>query len=152
MWKLNLFYVKTALEEYTPTNKRSQIKETEHNSLILDCYNANPSSMKVAIENFGEMKTTDNKVVILGAMKELGIDSESEHRNVVEIINKYSFDKIILIGNEFSFAQNMQNENFKWFATTIEAKDFLTNYNIINSTILLKGSNSMKIDSLEEIF
>ena len=151
-FNVDLFDVKTALEEYTPTNKRSQIKETEHNSLILDCYNANPSSMKVAIENFGEMKTTNNKVVILGAMKELGIDSDTEHKNVVEIINKYSFDKIILIGNEFSFAQNMQNENFKWFATTIEAKDFLTNYNIINSTILLKGSNSMKIDSLEEIF
>jgi UDP-N-acetylmuramoyl-tripeptide--D-alanyl-D-alanine ligase len=151
-FNVDLFDVKTALEEYTPTNKRSQIKETEHNSLILDCYNANPSSMKVAIENFGEMKTANNKVVILGAMKELGIDSESEDRNVVEIINKYRFDKIILIGNEFSFAPNMQNENFKWFATTIEAKDFLTNYNITNSTILLKGSNSMKIDSLEEIF
>ena len=108
--------------------------------------------MKVAIENFGEMKISNNKVVILGAMKELGADSDYEHRNVVDIINKYSFDKIILIGHEFAFAQDMQNDNFKWFATTIEAKNFLTNYNITNSTILLKGSNSMKIDSLEEIF
>ena len=107
-FNVDLFDIKTALEEYTPTNKRSQIKETEHNSLILDCYNANPSSMKVAIENFGEMKISNNKVVILGAMKELGADSDYEHRNVVDIINKYSFEKIILIGHEFAYLEQMQ--------------------------------------------
>ena len=151
-FKVDLFDIKTALEEYAPTNKRSQFKQTINNSLILDCYNANPSSMKVAIDNFGNMETDNDKVVILGAMKELGEASEAEHKNITDAVGKYNFKTVILIGQEFSFVHDSQNNEYKWFATTNDAKSYLTQHPIKSSTILLKGSNSMKIDTLEELF
>ena len=148
-FNVDLFDIKMALEEYEPTNKRSQMKKTDRNVLLLDCYNANPSSMKVAIENFGNMNVEGNKVVVLGEMKELGVDSELEHKQVLEQLRNYTFANKVFVGGGFSFVQ--QDADCMWFANIEEAKEYFKNNPISNATILLKGSNSVRVGALEEI-
>ena len=148
-FNVDLFDIKMALEEYEPTNKRSQMKKTDRNVLLLDCYNANPSSMKVAIENFGNMNVEGNKVVVLGEMKELGVDSELEHKQVLEQLRNYTFANKVFVGGGFSFVQ--QEADCMWFANIEEAKEYFKNNPISNATILLKGSNSVRVGALEEI-
>ena len=156
---VELFDIKTAIEEYMPSNNRSQFKQTERNSLILDCYNANPSSMKVAIENFLSMKA-DHKVAILGAMRELGPSSLSEHRALLSLLQNANqqitnnqqippLDQIILIGPEFSFAAPSAAPSaapaLSYFPSTDAALDYLNRSPISNATILIKGSNSNRL-------
>lgn len=148
-FNVDLFDIKMALEEYEPTNKRSQMKKTDRNVLLLDCYNANPSSMKVAIENFGNMNVEGSKVVVLGEMKELGVDSELEHKQVVEQLRNYIFANKVFVGRGFSFVQ--QDADCMWFANIEEAKEYFKNNPISDATILLKGSNSVRVGALEEI-
>ena len=148
-FNVDFFDIKSALEEYNPTNNRSQLKHTTNNSLIMDCYNANPSSMKVAIDNFGTMKTDGKKVAILGAMKELGTDSELEHRNVAELTGKYNFDITVFVGKEFDFV-NRQAGVFH-FCNTDEAKEYFAKNPITGATVLLKGSNSMRMGDMETV-
>ena len=145
---VELFDIKTAIEEYMPSNNRSQYKETGRNALILDCYNANPSSMRVAVENFVQMKS-DNKVVVLGGMKELGSDSKAEHKSLYDMLRKAELKQIILVGDEFKFASS--ENNVLWFPTVTEAKEHLVSNPISGATILLKGSNSNKMWLLEEV-
>ncbi|MBO4307843.1 MAG: UDP-N-acetylmuramoyl-tripeptide--D-alanyl-D-alanine ligase [Bacteroidales bacterium] len=145
---VELFDIKTAIEEYMPSNNRSQYKETGRNALILDCYNANPSSMRLAVENFIQMKS-DNKVVVLGGMKELGSDSKTEHKSLYDLLRKAGFKQIILVGDEFKFAS--VERNVQWFPSVTEAKEYLVANPISGATILLKGSNSNKMWLLEEV-
>ena len=145
---VELFDIKTAIEEYMPSNNRSQYKETGRNALILDCYNANPSSMRVAVENFVQMKS-DNKVVVLGGMKELGSDSKAEHKSLYDMLRKAELKQIILVGDEFKFASS--ENNVLWFPSVTEAKEHLVSNPISGATILLKGSNSNKMWLLEEV-
>ena len=92
--------IKSAIENYIPSNSRSQLVEKGSNKIILDAYNANPSSMKLAIENFARISSPD-KVLILGAMAELGKESVAEHQQVVDLIAKYPWKAVVLVGGDF---------------------------------------------------
>lgn len=144
---VELFDIKTAIEEYCPSNNRSQFKRTERNALVLDCYNANPSSMGVAVDNFIAMKA-DNKVVMLGGMKELGGDSKAEHRKLFDKVKGGGFGQIVLVGDEFRFAEG--EKDVLWFANSGDALAHLKANQLSGATILIKGSNSNKMWVLEE--
>lgn len=150
---VDLFDIKEAIEQYAPANKRSQYKQTAHNVLYLDCYNANPSSMKVAIDNFEALKQ-DNKMVFLGSMKELGAESVKEHGALLTRLEDCHFAKILLVGEEFRKGNEKMldnNSHILWFADSMAAKNHLTTHPVENATILLKGSNSTKMWLLEEV-
>lgn len=145
---VELFDIKTAIEEYVPSNNRSQCRRTERNTLILDCYNANPSSMRVAVDNFAAMKG-DNKMVVLGAMKELGSDSRNEHRELFDRVRSAGFGRIVLIGDEFRFAEG--TDGAVWFESTDAAASWLRQNPVSGATVLVKGSNSNRMWTLEEV-
>ena len=147
-FKVDYFDIKQALEDYIPSNNRSQLKRTAHNQLLLDCYNANPTSMEAAIRSFADMKA-DHKVVMLGGMRELGAESDAEHHKLVELLKTLRFEQMVLIGEEFAFVQN--DARFNWFADSTAAKNYLASHPLADATILLKGSNSTKMWLLEEV-
>ena len=132
-----------ALASYVPTNNRSQLTKTEHNSLIVDAYNANPSSMKAAIDNFMLVEAA-HKMVILGMMGELGDVSEEEHRKVVRMLQEAHFDEVWLVGAEFQKV----NPPFRTFADVQAVKDELVHQQPEGMTILIKGSNSTRLYEL----
>lgn len=145
---VELFDIKTAIEEYVPSNNRSQFMQTERNKLILDCYNANPSSMKVAVDNFASMKA-EQKMVILGGMRELGSDSVAEHKALYALLQKGGFERIMLVGEEFRFAAS--NQGIEWYESCADLLDKLKSEPIAGATILVKGSNSNRLWLLEEV-
>lgn len=139
-----------ALSGYVPSNNRSQLKKTEHNTLIIDAYNANPTSMKAALVNFYHMQV-DDKMLILGDMKELGEVSEGEHRDIIQLLYKYTFPTVWLVGTEFHMAANdMPNGSSSYicFNDVEEVKAALSKVTIEGRTILIKGSNSTKLYTL----
>lgn len=130
-----------ALENYEPTNNRSQLKETGKNMLIIDAYNANPTSMHAALENFDHMDVS-RKVLILGDMRELGIDSEMEHQKIADYVAHHNFDRVIFVGNNFS---NVNTGHIQ--VRDLESlKDYLTKNPIKDSYILLKGSRGVQLE------
>ncbi len=135
--------IKKAIEAYHPDNSRSQmiIKGTNH--IILDAYNANPSSMTVAINNLGKLKTT-NKVVLLGAMMELGNESLQEHQQVVDLLNKYNWQSVVLVGNDFGKVKH----SFHYFDNAIDARQWYQAQNFEHTYQLIKGSRSMKMEQI----
>ena len=135
-----------ALESYIPTNNRSQLTETEKNHLIVDAYNANPTSMKAAIDNFHLMEVSP-KMAILGKMGELGDVSEEEHQKVVTMLEEAGFDEVWLVGSEFQKA----NSNFRTFANVDEVKQAIAQDQPAGRYILIKGSNSVKLFQLPEL-
>lgn len=138
-----------AIEDYTPTNHRSQIQKTKDNTLILDCYNANPSSLMVALQDFENLKA-DNKYAFIGAMKELGEESTKEHKNILDIIRNMNLKGVILIGEEFEEFEKGKKENEIYFKTSSLAKEYLLENKIKGGTILIKGSHSTKMDVLSD--
>ncbi|MDP3359173.1 MAG: UDP-N-acetylmuramoyl-tripeptide--D-alanyl-D-alanine ligase [Lutibacter sp.] len=139
--------IKMAIENYIPANNRSQLIQKGSNKIILDAYNANPSSMQAALENFAQLKD-ENKVVFLGDMFELGKDSMAEHEKIANLVASYHFSKVFLIGKAFSAtgAKNaFVSESFESFKNSI-------NYsNINNATILIKGSRGMALERLLDL-
>jgi UDP-N-acetylmuramoyl-tripeptide--D-alanyl-D-alanine ligase len=135
--------IKTALESYSPSNSRSQLIEKDTNKIILDAYNANPTSMKAAIENFAKMEGK-HKILLLGAMMELGNESIAEHEAIVKIISNYNWDGVVLVGGDF----NKIKHPFIHFTNSIEAKEWLKQQNFKNSTLLIKGSRSMQMEKV----
>ncbi len=131
-----------AIEDYEPTNNRSQLKETDRNMLIIDAYNANPTSMHAALENFDHMDVS-RKVLILGDMKELGPDTDMEHQKVADYISNHSFDKVIFIGDNFSRVNTNYPPRFRDMESL---KDYLTVNPIEDSYILLKGSRGIQLE------
>ena len=136
--------IKKGLEDYTPENNRSQLKKTEKNELILDSYNANPTSMDAALRNFNNIQTDKSKTVILGDMFELGNDAECEHQKIVDLLNKSAFQNVLLVGKNFSGVSS----KFSVFQTTNELIDYLILNPVIDNCILIKGSRSMKMESV----
>lgn len=139
--------IKEAIEAYTPANQRSQWKETANNNLYLDCYNANPSSMAAALKAFSDIKAP-HKAAIIGAMRELGSTSLEEHQRLVDTLDKSHLDYCLLIGPEFdgiSLTNNTKHVN-----TTEEAITLLKEWGPKGYTILIKGSNSNRLWTLEE--
>ncbi|MGI6292463.1 MAG: UDP-N-acetylmuramoyl-tripeptide--D-alanyl-D-alanine ligase [Bacteroidales bacterium] len=136
--------IQTALQSYTPDNCRSQLMKKATNTLILDAYNANPSSMKLAIENVAEIKN-ENTILILGDMKELGEDSLKEHQAIVNLIEKNKFTRVYLVGNEFALTDHLP---YLSFSTIEEVSQHITKEKIENAVILIKGSRSMQMERI----
>ncbi len=137
--------IKNAIENYTPTNNRSQIIQKKSNKIILDAYNANPSSMKAALENFSSIKE-DSKIVILGDMFELGETSLIEHQEIGDLASHLDFEEIIFVGENF-YQTKTKKHQFKNF-------DALMKYVVKNpfnsKTILIKGSRGMRLERILE--
>lgn len=150
----NFFNVKAtdmqaAIEAYQPGNMRSQMVQTERNQLILDAYNANPSSMHAALDTF-EKFNHPKKGVILGDMAELGHLTEEEHISLLERIAKQQFDTVILIGTELAKASHLV-VNALSFTTPEEAISYLQNAKLEGYLFLLKGSRTAKIETLQHV-
>lgn len=132
-----------ALAAYVPSNNRSQLEHTQRNYLIIDAYNANPTSMAAAVDNFHAMKVSP-KMVILGDMKELGKYSHAEHQSIVERLKAYQFDKVWLVGD--GFAQTVHAAPV--FKNVDEVIEVLKSEPVQGYYILIKGSNCMKLSSV----
>jgi UDP-N-acetylmuramoyl-tripeptide--D-alanyl-D-alanine ligase len=136
--------IKSSISTYLPSNSRSQALKTEKNSLILDAYNANPTSMQLAIENF-RLIDAPHKMVILGDMLELGDESPAEHQEIVNLVDASGFEKAILVGPDFTEAAKGK---FSCFSTSDEALRWLREQHLTNFTILIKGSRGIKMEKV----
>jgi UDP-N-acetylmuramoyl-tripeptide--D-alanyl-D-alanine ligase len=132
--------INEAISNYIPTNNRSQVQKTKENTLIIDCYNANPSSMQLALESFKEIQHP-NKLAILGDMFELGLESDAEHKKIIDycIENEIQF---LTVGDFF------QKHNSFGYKNTKEAIEFINSANIKSSLILLKGSRGIALEKV----
>ena len=139
--------VKVAIEEYFPENNRSQYLEKENNRLLLDAYNANPTSMRLAIENFNQTNLK-NKCLVLGDMLELGRYSREAHREILELVKRLDFDKVFLVGNEFEKIEN--DQNILSFPDVTRLKEYLQKNPLADKTILLKASRGVGLEKLVE--
>ncbi|MEQ1553764.1 MAG: UDP-N-acetylmuramoyl-tripeptide--D-alanyl-D-alanine ligase [Ferruginibacter sp.] len=135
--------IKDAIENYTPSNSRSQIIKKDTNTILLDAYNANPSSMKAAIENFAAMDG-NNKIVILGGMMELGLESIAEHTNIINLLLQHNWKQIIVTGKDY---QNLP-PNILHFNNSNETAAWYKLQNFENCFILIKGSRGMAMEKL----
>ena len=138
---------KSAIESYTPSNNRSQVEKSQKgNIIIMDAYNANPSSMQVAIQSFEQMEAK-NKIAILGDMLELGEHSLKEHQRITKQLNKENFHQVVLVGNEFAQTKS----DFIYFENTNQVSHWIQKNPIQNSTVLLKGSRGIRLETLREL-
>ena len=135
-----------ALRSYEPHNNRSQLTKTEHNTLVVDAYNANPTSMKAALDNFHLIEAS-NKMLILGEMRELGADSVKEHQQIVQLIQEYGFKDVLLVGEEFI----KTGTSFRCFSDITALTAFIQQQPPQHKTILIKGSNGTKLFTLPEL-
>jgi UDP-N-acetylmuramoyl-tripeptide--D-alanyl-D-alanine ligase len=138
-----------AISTYQPENNRSQITLTDHNVLLLDAYNANPSSMAAALNNFSRY-SAPSKMIILGDMMELGDHSYEEHREIIELVRKSAFDQVCFIGEQFRQAAKGGDE--LCFTNLQQAEDWFRDHPVRNMTILLKGSRKMQLEKLSCLF
>jgi len=141
--------VRKGVENYVPGNNRSQFVETKTNSLILDAYNANPSSMNAALLNFYDIKTDKNKVLILGDMLELGKISDEKHKEVIKLIKELNIKQVYLVGKIFKSIN--ETENFYTFESVNELACLLREKPLKNSLLLLKGSRGIQLEKLREL-
>jgi len=131
------------INNYIPQNNRSQLTETLHNKLIIDAYNANPTSMQAALKNFALMEVA-NKALILGDMRELGDDSQAEHQRIVDLLAEYGFTKVFLIGESFG----KSNTSFPTFPTTDDFIQTIATQGLKDYYILIKGSRGIKLETV----
>lgn len=136
--------ISEALSEYEPTNKRSQVKRTNSNTLILDCYNANPSSMELALRSFAKNSLQLPKLAIIGGMKELGSESAMEHNKIIDLVRELNID-CITVGDEFI------DSPFRHYAKTDDLINELRENPVNGKLILLKGSRGIALERLEEM-
>lgn len=139
--------IKEAIEHYIPTNNRSQIIKKGSSKIILDAYNANPSSMEAALENFKNLKD-NNKIVILGDMFELGVSTKTEHEKIAKLAIAFNFDQVFLIGKAFSATSAKNALTFDSFESF---KNSIPSININQSTILIKGSRGMALERVLDL-
>lgn len=139
--------IKNALENYLPSNSRSQLIEKNGNKIILDAYNANPTSMKAAIENLAKM-SGNKKVLILGSMMELGNESEYEHAAIMDLIKKHPWEKVILTGDGFK----NNDAGFIYFKNASAVAEWIKTQQLTDAQILIKGSRSMQMEKVLEGF
>lgn len=133
-------HVKNAIENYTPTNMRSQIVKKDNRTLVLDTYNANPSSMMASLHNF--ITFEGSKTIIIGDMLELGDESEKEHQNILNLAQNLGFNEIITVGKQF---KNV-NANSTAFEKTDDLIEFLKDNKIQSDNILLKASRGISLE------
>lgn len=144
-FKIDVAKIKNAIENYHPSNSRSQLIRKDSNSIILDAYNANPGSMKAAIENFAKMKG-DKKILLLGSMMELGTDSRKEHEAIISLIGQHKWNAVVLVGKNFNEIKN----NYINFENAEQAKGWLKDQKFENAQLLIKGSRSMQMEKVLE--
>ncbi len=137
--------IRSAIEAYNPDNSRSQWSVIGSNKVILDAYNANPTSMRAAIINFANADL-ENKTLWLGGMKEMGDAEREEHQELIDLISKYNWHDVILVGNEFKGI----DLHYKWFETSKQAAEYVAANKPENTAILIKGSRSTKMELLQE--
>ncbi|MGX5818522.1 UDP-N-acetylmuramoyl-tripeptide--D-alanyl-D-alanine ligase [Chitinophaga lutea] len=135
--------IRAAIEGYTPSNNRSQIEKRGSNTFVMDAYNANPSSMKAAVENFAAIHAP-RKVLLLGAMKEMGPDSEKEHQALADLLQQRHWDAVVLVGTEFARIQHP----YIYLETSEEARKWLEQQRFENTFILVKGSRSVGMEKV----
>ena len=135
-----------AIAEFVPDNNRSQMVRTERNTLIVDAYNANPSSMRAALENFGHVEAA-HKLALLGDMRELGAESVEEHKKIVRQLLEAAIPAC-LVGEEFQKALNDLHEDFPWFASSEALTDYLAANPVRDTVILIKGSHSISMEKV----
>ncbi|KAF2078697.1 hypothetical protein CYY_000068 [Polysphondylium violaceum] len=133
--------INSALQNYVPKNNRSQLKKTQHNTLIIDAYNANPTSMYASLLNFKNINVSP-KAVILGDMLQVGEYSKEEHQKIVDLLVECQLDKVFLIGECFSSTKNQYNT----FGTLSDFIDKISEINLIGFTILIKASRGLKLE------
>ena len=136
--------IKQAIAAYYPDNSRSQMVIKETNHIILDAYNANPSSMLLAIENLAKIEA--DKVVLLGAMMELGSDSLKEHQNIIDALQQHNWQQVVLVGGDFAKLKHP----FLFFENSQMAADWYGSQHFNNTYQLIKGSRSMKMEKVLE--
>ncbi|MGB1017717.1 MAG: UDP-N-acetylmuramoyl-tripeptide--D-alanyl-D-alanine ligase [Chitinophagales bacterium] len=134
-----------ALQGYIPDNNRSEIKQVGSNLVILDAYNANPTSVKAAVKSYAQLGVA-NKMLFIGDMFELGKESQKLHQDIINYIESFDFEKVILVGKEFVKCNSKKGAIF--IDTTTKAKEWFDNQNFQNCTFLIKGSRGMKMESL----
>lgn len=149
-FKIPYEQIKSALEVYVPENNRSQLITKGTNQIILDAYNANPSSMAVAIENFKQLDNS-NKIAILGDMFELGEESFAEHKNIVDSLLNQKKIVCHFVGADF-FANRLNVENFHFHATYEDLAAYINEQKINQSTLLIKGSRGMALERTLDLF
>lgn len=137
-----------AIEDYYPTNNRSQYIKTDKNEIVMDAYNANPVSMSNAIRNFRRI-SSNNALLILGDMKELGKDSENEHSIIISLVKELGFNKVFLVGEELLKADI--DKSFSHFSDVDELISYINTHEVKNHKILVKGSNSIHLEKLKNI-
>lgn len=140
--------IKSAIEGYVPSNNRSQIIEGNANKIILDAYNANPTSMRAALLNFE--KQEGYKIVILGDMFELGEEAEVEHQNITDLANLLNIDEVFLVGENFNQSK-ISSEKVSQFKSFEEFKLVVTNKKPKNALILIKGSRGMALERVLDL-
>ncbi|MGY0407958.1 MAG: UDP-N-acetylmuramoyl-tripeptide--D-alanyl-D-alanine ligase, partial [Polaribacter sp.] len=143
---VNSLQIQQAIAGYFPKNNRSQIIHKKSNHIILDAYNANPSSMQVALENFSKLKAS-SKTIILGDMFELGLESAKEHQSIATLAAHLNFDCVFLVGEHFSKTETT-NYKFKKFD---DLQNYLLKKPLENQSILIKGSRGMQLERILEV-
>ncbi len=133
--------IKAAIEAYSPDNSRSQWLQKGSNKIILDAYNANPTSMKAAIQNFAAADLP-NKMLWIGGMKEMGDAEQEEHQQLVDLIASYTWKDVILVGKEFKGLEGP----YRWFETSVDAAGHIAAHPPLDSSILVKGSRGSRME------
>ncbi len=146
-FNVNMDDAVSAISSYYPQNNRSQLLKTEYNTLIVDAYNANPSSMSLALANFQKIEHK-HKIVCIGAMGELGNESNSEHMKILDILLSMDVEKILLVGQSFCQLMKEKSPNILCFFTSDDLKKYLETQLIRDSLILIKGSRSTKMENI----
>jgi UDP-N-acetylmuramoyl-tripeptide--D-alanyl-D-alanine ligase len=141
--------INEAISDYTPSNNRSQLLKLGSNELLLDYYNANPTSMDVAVRNFKDISTDLTKVIVLGEMLELGEQSEEEHEKLIHTVSLLGFQNVLLVGNSFN---EIGNKAFKVFIDVYELSAYLKSKKFEKCFVLLKGSRGVKLEKCIEFF
>jgi UDP-N-acetylmuramoyl-tripeptide--D-alanyl-D-alanine ligase len=139
-----------AIKNYLPTNNRSQLTKGKYNRLIVDAYNANPTSMRAALQSFQDLNA-DHAALILGDMLELGEDSQKEHREILKIVSDMNVEKLFFVGNEFARALPSFKElslKSKIFPTSSELRNYLLSNPLAGYTILIKGSRGIAVEKV----
>lgn len=137
----------SAIEDYVPSNNRSQLKETDKNTLIIDAYNANPTSMRAALENFSSLDVS-NKTLIIGEMKELGENSKTEHQKMINYIAGHKFENVYLVGDIFA---QIDHNGYRYFENSTLLRDHLVNNPLHNQYILVKGSRATCLENCLDV-
>lgn len=132
-----------AIEQYAPSNNRSQLVQKGTNTIVLDAYNANPTSMKAAIENFAKLPAT-HKVLMLGGMMELGNESVAEHEDIIRLIQQYQWKEVVLVGGDF----RRVDHNYIFFPDSAAAAQWFAQQNFEHTHFLIKGSRSMQMEKI----